>query len=453
MIKRFFIFLTVCFLLMPSPVAHAAIIRGGINTDECELVDRYFLVNADDGYVVLRNAPDREPKPEPGKIIRRIKNNTAIHIMFTYNYKGEFWGFATQDTNFGSSWIYAWVPMNQLLPMHDSVSFFKEHEDEFYSYTGNYYELKTAEKVILWPWPGSGKDRVTVRAAEAKEIENINIFHVYKDKDGREWGLIDRNIKDGYNSDVWVCVSDPGNDTIPRFNAPSLRRREPVVYVAPDFPHILMPGVIISGDSTFIDEITEKNKDLMVVFYGSLQFRELKYFRSLPEGKKPHGCPSWVYYRRRNDKRPVKSDEIQDLWQWLYYELRDAADPERFKIPYAFAFDLTPEKHVLCESKPDEIFDIIQGKNAILTWITPEIQWGDKLRIRYLRDYIKILKENGHVDWAQTIENFEGVNYLYDDLIDPEIQWGDELRIKYLRDYMKILKENGRNSGRRKSSL
>jgi hypothetical protein len=44
---------------------------------------------------------------------------------------------------------------------------------------------------------------------------------------------------------------------------------------------------------------------------------------------------------------------------------------------------------------------------AILTWISPEIQWGDKLRIRYLQDYIKILKENGFVEWAETIENLE----------------------------------------------
>jgi len=37
-----------------------------------------------------------------------------------------------------------------------------------------------------------------------------------------------------------------------------------------------------------------------------------------------------------------------------------------------------------------------------------------KLRIRYLRDYIKILKDNGFVDWAETVENLEGKNYLYD---------------------------------------
>jgi hypothetical protein len=103
------------------------------------------------------------------------------------------------------------------------------------------------------------------------------------------------------------------------------------------------------------------------------------------------------------------------LWQMLNNELTDATDPERFKIPYAFAFDLTPEEHVLCEEQPDEILNIIQGKKAILTWISPEIQWGDKLRIRYLRDYIKILKENGFVEWAETVESIEDRKYFYDD--------------------------------------
>jgi hypothetical protein len=104
------------------------------------------------------------------------------------------------------------------------------------------------------------------------------------------------------------------------------------------------------------------------------------------------------------------NEEVQVLWSRLYDELSDAADPERHKIPYAFAFNLTQEEHLLCEAQPDEILNIIQGKEAVLTWISQEIQWGDKLRIRYLRDYIKALRENGFVDWAETVENLEGRN-------------------------------------------
>jgi len=109
---------------------------------------------------------------------------------------------------------------------------------------------------------------------------------------------------------------------------------------------------------------------------------------------------------------------VKHLWNELYKELTYAADPELFKIPYAYAFNLTKEEHALCEALPDEIVNIIRGKEAILTWVSQEIQWSDKLRTKYLRDYIKILKENGHVAWAKTIENIEEKNYLYDEKYD-----------------------------------
>jgi len=130
--------------------------------------------------------------------------------------------------------------MSQLAPLYDSILFFEDHKDKFYPYIGNYEELKTAERIILWPWPGSGSTNVRVRTAEAEEIENINISHVYKDKDGREWGLIARGIENGFNSDMWVCISDPGNDAIPEFNPPHPRRRE---FMPP--PHTYSYRVII----------------------------------------------------------------------------------------------------------------------------------------------------------------------------------------------------------------
>ena len=140
------------------------------------------------------------------------------------------------------------------------------------------------------------------------------------------------------------------------------------------------------------------------MFSKSLQFRTPKY-----------RIYSHFYFPANpvHAAKEYDSGQIQDLWAWLYDELSDVANPERYKIPYTFAFDLTPEEHVLCEDQPDIVLDIIHGKDAILTWITPEIQWSEKFRIRYLQDYIKALKENGFADWADTIENLEGRSYLY----------------------------------------
>ena len=170
------------------------------------------------------------------------------------------------------------------------------------------------------------------------------------------------------------------------------------------------PNIFISGDRIFIADIT-MDGNIKVFYSKSLQFRALKYISQELLG----GGGPFKHYRSSRFVGGEHSGSVNALWLQLYDELSGASDPERFKIPYAFAFDLTPEEHALCDAQPDEILNIIQGKEAILTWISQEIQWSDKLRIRYLRDYIAILKENGYTDWAETIENLEGKSYLYDD--------------------------------------
>ena len=174
------------------------------------------------------------------------------------------------------------------------------------------------------------------------------------------------------------------------------------------------PQVFISDNNVFIADITEENKDAHIIFSSWSQFRRIHLERY------PYDMHNKVYYPHHILEKlmitlwPTNISRIQHLWDKLYDELSDATDPVRFKIPYAFAFNFTREEHLLCKAQPDEVLNIVQGKESVLTWISEEIQWGDKLRIRYLRDYIKILKDNGFDDWAETVENLEGKNYLYD---------------------------------------
>ena len=412
------ILLAVSFMLITSLTAYAGVTDSGlvkffraygINIEECERVDRYYCVNSDDGYVYVKSAPWWEF----ANYRQMLLNNERWMVYYTYNHEVETWGFVNGHTfreNFNIYVISGWVPMNKLIPVYNFNSFIEEFEGEFYPYTGGYEKLKTDEKVILWAWPGSGIVRTS--AYKAKEIEDIGISHAYKDKDGREWGFIagiciqqsNPIVSDIYTG-VWLCISDPSNREIPAFY-PAL----PWMHVAekePPKPNFDKP-IFRSGDKIIVADMTEKNKFDWVSFSLSSQFRKLGT-KVIPRGELILAPFSLSI------AEPHNIDIIQGLWQRLYDELSDAANPERFKIPYAFAFALTPEEHVLCEAKPDEILNIIKDKELILTWPTPEIQWGDKLRVRYLRDYIKLLKENGHSNWAKIIEIVEGSNYLDDE--------------------------------------
>ena len=427
MIKRFIILVMVCFILNLSLAAYAGtpdsirFLRQ--HKDECVEVNRYFYANGDDGYVLMKSAPSSEEYMKT-----KIENNYECFIRYTYNYKGELWGYIYENPMPGN-WFSSWISMNKLVLVYDSISFFEEHKDEFYSYTGSYDALKKVEKIIVWPWPGFGGDgvRVRARAVKAEEIENFSISYSYKDKDGREWGFISSHdltpkyidmwksrfvgslvyVYPNYN-DMWICISDPANyHSMPAFNPPRVKDSDEKIHSVPD--------ILLSGDNTFIADITEKNRSEWIGFSNSLKFREVKDVVEVITYGVPLPGPSSRIYTWRLDGVAGK---VGILWSFLRSELSDAAAPKRFRIPYAFAFELTSEEHALCEAQPDEILNIIKGKKAILTWITPEIQWGDKLRSRYLREYIRILKEKGYIDWVETIEKLEGKIYLYNNDLD-----------------------------------
>jgi hypothetical protein len=102
--------------------------------------------------------------------------------------------------------------MNELLVLYDHVAFDDEYSASFYTYTGDYDEIKAAGSVILWQWPGSG---IALWTTDYLDTVNFSVSYAYMDEQGREWGFI------GYlygHRNIWVCLSDPLNSNIPIFN-------------------------------------------------------------------------------------------------------------------------------------------------------------------------------------------------------------------------------------------
>ena len=172
--------------------------------------------------------------------------------------------------------------------------------------------------------------------------------------------------------------------------------------------HERVPGFFISGDKAFVAALTDENKEEWVLFSSSLSFGG--YYRRTPVGE-PMTAPPGLIENIRARKPVDRAEQLETLWRWLHYKFEDIATPDRFKIPYAFAFELTPEEHRLCKAEPDAVLSVVKNKKALLTWMTPEIQWGDSLRVKYLRSYIEELKKHGHNEWARTVESLENERY------------------------------------------
>ena len=206
-----FLFLTASFLFMFTSFAYADVIVVPNNdfytrhSEECTYLNRSCYANGEGGSISLKKEPGSKEETVT------VKNGDVINIIFTYNYKGETWGVTMiyKDNTPFNDLPNGWVPMNQLLFVYDYLSFAQDHQAEIYSFTGSYDSLKTADKIIMWSWPGSG---VEAGSIDQGENSDLSVTDAYKDDQGREWGFI------GYHygmRNVWICLSDPANDDIP----------------------------------------------------------------------------------------------------------------------------------------------------------------------------------------------------------------------------------------------
>lgn len=242
MFKRFWIFLLLCSLLLPQLVVSADLLIEPDNDfynrhrTECERLDRNFYANGANGSVSLKT----EPGPR-GAPTAEVENGEVIHILATYDYQGETWGVTEIYTPYISpdKWPNGWVPLNQLLPEYDSISFSEEHQSEIYSYAGNYEELQAVADFTIWAWPGSGIIRGTYLTANLPE--DMDAYYAdspaYQDEDGREW--VSWGNMFGIRN-VWICLSDPASESIPAFN--------------PEPP----PQFLQAGDTVLPDASTKK---------------------------------------------------------------------------------------------------------------------------------------------------------------------------------------------------
>lgn len=236
MIRRvLFILLAAILLLASSPVAYADVVMGNDfryqHEKETQKLDRSrFCANGPDGYVI----PQQEPggteevftfeRPWVGDslevVLPKYQNGAELLMERMYILEGEFWGVMYPSHSY--SWP-GWIPMEHLLVVYIRDDFNKEYHDEFYTYTGGYDTVLSAERLVLWQWPGSDREKRVIDD-ESFLIKDISADYAYIDEQGREWGYV--NIRytytywtDGWTQDMqtWICLDDPSNSKIPSF--------------------------------------------------------------------------------------------------------------------------------------------------------------------------------------------------------------------------------------------
>lgn len=214
MLKRLFMIVTACFFLIPALAAHGDVVTEPDNdfykrhASKIIYLGRSFTANGKNGSVAVKTEPGAETD------IAKIQNGKVTYVQYSCLYDKAFWGFTFEYNG--------WIRLDETLVLYDYVAFEEDHLNEFYPYSGGHPEIMEARSAVAWPWPGANTYLWTF---EDLDMRSFRIAHVYKDKDGREWGFIPYLYS---SKNIWICLSDPLNRGIPAFKP----AREPEAWVS-----------------------------------------------------------------------------------------------------------------------------------------------------------------------------------------------------------------------------
>ncbi len=170
------------------------------NANQCQLLQRSFYVNGEDGYIDLLAAPDSST------VNFQLKNGETVYVY--WQYLG--WGFVEVNNDEGG-----WVELGQLELIYDYISFADEYSDEIMPYDPALCQplLDSWEgsTLTLWPYPGAEKAKYVWESAdgamEQLQTEGDSYFRqIFQDEEGLLWGFCSYLWG---NRNFWVCFNAP----------------------------------------------------------------------------------------------------------------------------------------------------------------------------------------------------------------------------------------------------
>lgn len=191
-----------CLALVNIPV-RADVIWEPVNdfyeahSDECEYINRYYIINGYDGQTDAYESPVSDRK------VTTLSNGQGVWIYFSYtDKKGNKWGLY-DDANGGVGWI----PMAYMYPKYDGISFSEDYKDKIINETGDITALNSGDSIFVWPYPGAKRpDSLTVQ-------ENpVSYDSVFTDEEGGRW----LHVSYYYGQRAfWVYEVDPYHANVP----------------------------------------------------------------------------------------------------------------------------------------------------------------------------------------------------------------------------------------------
>ncbi len=164
------------------------------HAEECTSHSRVYFANGPEGNVTLYSAPDSIFP------VAQVENGTRLWISFLY----EDWGCTDSEDRPG------WCPLNQLVPIYDSISFAEEYGAQFRVYAGEFTGYDgPAEGITFWSYPGAPEPVMCWQDGDEilEPLTEADTFtQVFTDEEGFRWGYC--NYLYGIRN-FWMCFDEP----------------------------------------------------------------------------------------------------------------------------------------------------------------------------------------------------------------------------------------------------
>lgn len=170
--------------------------------DKVDRVERYYLANAEAGYVAMLNKPD-------GNVLSYYKNGEQLFLYGTYFDEGAAWGYIPRDKN-GELETPGWIKIEDLSLLYTHLEFRADHAGEQYKTDLSTFEWPAeTEYIYLFNYPGCGEPprKYELGGEDHKKMGSSLSFH-WRDGQKRQWAFL------GYymgRQNAFVCLDDPQN--------------------------------------------------------------------------------------------------------------------------------------------------------------------------------------------------------------------------------------------------
>ena len=183
------------------------------HADKCQYHNRSYTPSETEDYYQA-----------PGDPLASGTLTSEDKVLVSWLYRdstGQDWGFFEQYSPDRSGWLR----MEQMELVYDSEAFIDDHWEELDRETSETLSAGTA--AAFWSYPGASQSRTGYDSLP----EDLEVSALYTDSDGHLWGYCPYYYGD---RDFWVCLTDPGAETLPSASQDAENAPAQIPYSAPD---------------------------------------------------------------------------------------------------------------------------------------------------------------------------------------------------------------------------